>query len=49
MYTILDVVSRLGLGIEGNVVDYSQAVDYTIDCAVTFGGVTLEATPNILR
>ena len=47
MYTILDVVSRLGIELEGNVVEYSQAVDYTSDCAVTFAGVTLEAKPRI--
>jgi AmmeMemoRadiSam system protein B len=43
MYTILDAMSRLGIAVEGNVVEYSQAVDYTSDCAVTFAGVTLEA------
>lgn len=47
MYTILDVVSRLGIRVDGNVVEYSQAVDYTSDCAVTFAGVSLGALPQV--
>jgi AmmeMemoRadiSam system protein B len=48
LYTVLDVFDRLALKTSGDVVDYSQAVDYTTDCAVTFAGVSLRATPQPL-
>ena len=45
MYTILDAMERLSISLSGDVVDYSQAVDYTTDCAVTFAGVSLRSSP----
>lgn len=39
MYTILDVMGRLGWRPEASVFDYQQAVDYGSDCAVTFAAL----------
>lgn len=39
MYTVLDVLGRLGWGYKAEVFDYRQAVDYKNDCAVTFAGM----------
>lgn len=41
MYTVLDVMSRIGLPYSCDTVAYDQAVDYTSDCAVTFAGLAL--------
>lgn len=41
MYTVLDVMDRLGLESTGDVFDYRQAVDKAADCAVTFAGAGL--------
>jgi AmmeMemoRadiSam system protein B len=41
MYTVIDVCDRLGLRYEAELFDYSQAVDYETDCAVTFAGMGL--------
>ena len=43
MYTLLDVLDRLDLNCRGQLFDYSQAVDYQTDCAVTFAGIGLYA------
>ena len=39
IYTLLDVLKRLGLRCRTEVFDYSQAVDYPNDCAVTCAGI----------
>lgn len=39
MYTIVDVLERLGERYSSDLYDYSQAVDYATDCAVTFAGM----------
>ncbi len=41
LYTMIDLFSRLGIRYSSEVFDYSQAVDYGRDCAVTFAGVGL--------
>ena len=38
--TMLDVCDRLDLKYTAEIIDYSQAVDYQTDCAVTFAGVS---------
>jgi AmmeMemoRadiSam system protein B len=40
MYTLLDVCDRLGLRYTSELIDYSQAVDYSTDCAVTFAAMS---------
>lgn len=40
MYTVLDVCDRLGINYTAELIDYSQAVDYNTDCAVTFAGMS---------
>ena len=39
MYTVLDVFERLGINCNSQVFDYSQAVNYKKDCAVTFSSI----------
>ena len=39
MYTILDVFERLGINCDSQIFDYSQAVNYDKDCAVTFSSI----------
>ena len=39
VYLMLDLLNRLGLCKDAEVLDYRQAVDYQADCAVTFAGV----------
>lgn len=41
MYTVLDVLGRVGLRYTTQVYDYRQAVDYPRECAVTFAGLGL--------
>ncbi|MBN8550196.1 MAG: AmmeMemoRadiSam system protein B [Deltaproteobacteria bacterium] len=41
MYTVLDVLERLGIPFETRQFDYRQAVDYQRECAVTFAGLGL--------
>jgi AmmeMemoRadiSam system protein B len=41
MYTVLDVLGRLGERLSYEILRYDQAVDYTSDCAVTYAGVAL--------
>lgn len=41
MYTVLDVLGRLGERLSCEILRYDQAVDYTSDCAVTYAGVAL--------
>jgi AmmeMemoRadiSam system protein B len=41
MYTVLDVLERLGTRYSTKVFDYRQAVDYSRECAVTFAGIGL--------
>lgn len=43
MFTVVDVLNRLGLESRGEVFDYRQAVDKKSDCAVTFAGAGLYA------
>ncbi len=43
MYTVLDVLERIGQKFTADAVYYDQAVDYTRDCAVTFAGVSMGA------
>jgi AmmeMemoRadiSam system protein B len=43
MYTVLDVLERIGQKYTADAVYYDQAVDYTRDCAVTFAGVSMVA------
>lgn len=39
MYTVLDVFDRIGMRYKADLFDYSQAVDYSTQCAVTFAGI----------
>lgn len=39
MYTVLDVLDRIGAKTRCELFDYRQAVDYKSDCAVTFAGM----------
>lgn len=48
MYTVLDVLGRLGIRTECEILRYDQAVDYPTDCAVTFAGVAMYECPNLL-
>ena len=41
MYTILDVLERMGKRYECDVINYEQAVDDQADCAVTFAGAAM--------
>jgi AmmeMemoRadiSam system protein B len=41
MYTILDVLERLGVAYSSHSTSYEQAVDYISGCAVTFAGMAL--------
>jgi hypothetical protein len=41
MYTVLDVLARVGLKSDCEILRYDQAVDYETDCAVTYAGVAL--------
>lgn len=45
LYTVLDVLDRIGLRYRAEVFDYRQAVDYRTDCAVTFAGVGFYVEP----
>jgi AmmeMemoRadiSam system protein B len=47
LYTVLDVLERLGIRYTTDLVDYRQAVDYASDCAVTFAGVGMYTTARI--
>jgi predicted class III extradiol MEMO1 family dioxygenase len=49
LYTVLDVLERLGIRYTTDLVDYRQAVDYASDCAVTFAGVGMYTTARISR
>jgi AmmeMemoRadiSam system protein B len=41
MYTVLDILKKLGDRVTCEVTRYDQAVDYQSDCAVTFAGLAL--------
>ena len=41
VYTMLDVMDRLGMKTQGKLLKYDQAVNYNTDCAVTFAGMGL--------
>lgn len=41
MYTVLDILKKLGDRVTCEVTHYDQAVDYQSDCAVTFAGLAL--------
>jgi AmmeMemoRadiSam system protein B len=41
MYTVLDVLHRVGTHNQCEILRYDQAVDYQSDCAVTYAGVAL--------
>lgn len=41
LYTVLDVIDRLGWQTECCIVNYDQTVDYVTDCAVTFAGMAI--------
>lgn len=41
MYTVLDILKKLGVRVRCGVTHYDQAVDYQSDCAVTFAGLAL--------
>ena len=41
MYTVLDVLARVGIKSDCEILRYDQAVDYQTDCAVTYAGVAL--------
>jgi AmmeMemoRadiSam system protein B len=41
LYTVLDVMDRIGWQTECCTVKYEQAVDYVTDCAVTFAGMAM--------
>lgn len=41
VYTLMDVIDRLGWRTRCNTVKYEQAVDYRSDCAVTFAGMAI--------
>lgn len=41
MYTVLDILKKLGDRVSCEVTHYDQAVDYQSDCAVTFAGLAL--------
>lgn len=41
MYTVLDILKKLGDRVTCEVTHYDQAVDYQTDCAVTFAGLAL--------
>jgi AmmeMemoRadiSam system protein B len=45
MYTVLDLLERLGRSFRATLFDYRQAVDYTRECAVTFAGIGLYEQP----
>jgi AmmeMemoRadiSam system protein B len=52
MYTVLDVLARVGLKSDCEILRYDQAVDYETDCAVTYAGVALyeqSANHSIIR
>jgi AmmeMemoRadiSam system protein B len=49
MYTILDVLNRLGERTSCSVRVYDQAVDYQSGCAVTFAGLALTTLPVLIR
>lgn len=40
MYTLIDLCDRMGLRYSARIIDYSQAVDFKSDCAVTFAGMS---------
>ncbi len=46
MYLILDVLKRLGLTYTAETIDYQQAVNTNIDCAVTFAGMAFYQQPS---
>jgi AmmeMemoRadiSam system protein B len=46
MYTILDVLERLGVSYSCQSSSYQQAVDYQSGCAVTFAGMALYANSD---
>lgn len=41
VYTMLDVMDRVGIKTKGRLLKYDQAVNYGTDCAVTFAGMGL--------
>ena len=41
MYTVIDTFDRLGIKYQAELIEYRQAVDYNIDCGVTFAGVAI--------
>jgi AmmeMemoRadiSam system protein B len=47
MYTVIDVCDRLGVKYSAELFDYSQAVDYDTECAVTFAGLGLYLAPEV--
>ena len=44
MFTVIDLLDRLGIKYNGHIFDYRQAINYQNQCAVTFAGVGLYQT-----